>query len=236
MRRATTILFGILLGAIAAGLGVGFVLHQANMDRERLAAQVDATAEAARETRQQDKQAIDAANQQLANANAEVAKAQDLIQALKAEKELLAQATKLTPAVPRLTRDWTDVVAIDLGVSLKQPAFSTVETNTTQVLTLATTQNQQMTQWFSVMPYSAAGEQDLLAALATSTSVAYVVDGRLLSGVTGIAASDQRTTVFVLQARSDDGHPTHLIWMRQPTLTTDTATLLSVLASMRFGT
>ncbi|MBU0540254.1 hypothetical protein KKF59_00770, partial [Patescibacteria group bacterium] len=75
MRRATGIIIGILMGAIAAGLSTGFFLHKANADREKLAAQLTETAQTAQTAREQNRQTIQEANNKLQNANSEISKA-----------------------------------------------------------------------------------------------------------------------------------------------------------------
>ena len=182
------------------------------------------------------KKAIEEANKKLQTASDEVAKAQDVITSLEQEKTLMAEATILPPPSPRLVRTWNDVVALDLGISLKQPSISSVETNTPQVLTLtvANPRNASATQWFSALPYSTAQEQTLLGTLATSTPVSYVVNGHLLRGVEGTSLG-QTSPSWVLQAW-ENGQPVYLIWITNPYPTSDPSSVTNVLASLRFAT
>lgn len=233
MRRATTILIGILLGALAAGLGVGFFLKKANRDREELAAQVEATVREANEARQT---AIADANRKLQAANAEVGKAQAIIKGLQEERELLLKAVPLAQPSGRSLKGWNDVVALDLGVAMKYPENSGVETNDEQALTLVKTSagSSGDGRWFSLIPYDGDLEQELLSSLATSTPLSYIVNGRILTGVKGSLA-DQSGTIFVLRVRYG-GQTTHLMWIRDQGSGSNLPLITNLLASLRFQT
>lgn len=236
MRRATTILIGILLGALATGLGVGLVLKKANDDRERLAAQVEETVREANAARDENRRAIEDANKKLQASNVEVSKAQQLIKALEEERLLLAEATPLTDPSPRAVRGWNEAVAVDLGVSLKQPQDSMVQTNDSKTLTLAKaeTVGDADPRWFSLTPYEERLEQELIGSLSTSTPVSYLVDGHILIGAKGTLPG-RKEPIMVLRVRYG-GQITHLIWVKDPSRAGDGVSLMNALASLRFAT
>lgn len=225
MKRASGIIIGILLGALATGIGVGSFLKKANDDREQLAAQLAATSKQATDARRQSQQAIEDANAKLNTASVEVAKAQNLIKSLAEERDLMAAALPLAPPSAALIRGWSDVVALGLGVSLKIPNDSEVSSNDAKALTIVQ-KNATVGEdwrWFSLSPYDARLEQELTTALATSTPVAYAVNGHLLLGMRG-SLPGKKTQIFVLRIRSL-GQITHLLWLKEHA---------TVLATLRF--
>jgi hypothetical protein len=236
MRRATTVILCILLGAIASGASIGIFLKFANDDRERLAKELADTVQKSNDARQENQTVIQEANKKLLDSNAEVGKAQALIKSLQEERDLLATAKPLTPPSPSAIRGWSDVVALDLGVSLKLPTGTTVQSNDKTGLTLAKSSalDTQDPRWFSLMPYDAATESELLASLATSTPVSYLLNGHILTGYQG-TFSDNVNPVLILRVRKD-GTITHLLWIRNPNGTrTDAKPAVDVLSTMRFA-
>lgn len=236
MRRATTILLGILLGALAAGIGIGLVLKKANDDRERLAKQIEETVQEAAAAREENRRAIEEANRKLQASNLEIGKAQQIIKALEEERNVLAQSTPLAPPAPKAIRGWNDVVGLDQGVSFKQPPDSKIESNDTQALTLVRTggATELDPRWFSLTPYNPRLEEELRMALTSSTAVAYVVNGRILTGVRG-TLPNRTDTIMILRVRYG-GQITHLMWVRDTSTSKDSSSLMNVLASLRFAT
>lgn len=230
MRRATSIIIGILLGALAAAIGVGFFLKRANDDRAALAERAAQTVKEANKSREQSAQAILAANQKLETADGEVSKAQQIIKNLREENQLLQTATVLPPPTSRATSGWQDVVSLDQGLTLKIPAPNTVETNDASALSIYDPLRQDLPQtWLSFIPYQAKTERSLLGSLSNTSSVALVVDGQLLTGVQGTRFLEDGP-VYVLQVHHQ-GEISHLIWMRTPVKQN---TALMVLATLKF--
>lgn len=235
MRRATTVILCILLGAVASGAGIGIFLKFANDDRERLARELADAVQKSNEARQENQIAVEEANRKLLDANAEVGKAQALIKSLEEERDLLATAKPLSPPAPSAVRGWSDVVALDLGVSLKLPTGSTVQSNDKTALTLARTSalDSRDPRWFSLTPYDARLETELLSSLATSTPVSYLLNGHILTGYQG-AFPNRPEPVLILRIRKG-GAVTHLLWIRNPSGTrTDAKPAVDVLSTMRF--
>ena len=235
MRRAVTILIGILLGALAAGLGIGFFLMMANSDRARLADQIAATVAEANKARDENTKAIDMANAKLNASNTEVAKAQALIKSLQEERDQITKATALVPPAPKAVRGWQDAVSLGQGLSLKLPTVLTVDSNSSNSLT-ASLKDATVTDARSIgiTPYDASRETELLNSFTHSTSVSFLVDSRLLTGSEGqVPGTDG--SIYVIRVRKD-GQSTHLIWIRVPKKgTIDETTALTILASLRFA-
>lgn len=212
MRRATGIIIGILLGAIAAGLSVGFFLFKANADREKLAAQLTETAQAAQTAREQNQQAIQEANSKLQNANSEISKAQALILALEEERKIMAGAEPLIPSNSR--KNWMEVIGLEQGIALKVPKGNRILTNDKQALIIEKEKSSPYTdaRWLSIMPYDKTVEENLKKTFATSSAVAYTVNGRVLDGYKGTAPPENKM-MLVLRIRYG-GEFTHLLWAR----------------------
>jgi len=235
MRRATTVILCILLGALASGAGIGIFLKLANDDRERLAKQLADAVQQSNAARQENQHAIEDANKQLLAANAEVGKAQMLVKSLEEERNLLTTAKPLSPPPANVMRGWVDTVALDLGVSLKMPAGNDVQTNDTQSLTVAKTgaADGQDARWLSLSPYDERLEKELLASLATSTPVSYIIQGHVVTGYQGTMPG-RPDPVLILRIRKD-GIISHLLWIRNPNGTrTDAKPAVDVLSTMRF--
>ncbi len=239
MKRYTSIILSILLGAVAVGIGMGIFLKKANDDRTRLATVVDEAQKKSAEAIQSSQQAIQDANQKLASANDEVQKAQDTLRAVAEERELLGKAQALTPPPTRAIKGWKEAVDLPLGVSLKFPLTSDIENIDAQALTLAfksqalaTTSSTPEDRWFSLTPYDERLESELISTLATSTPSIYSVGGRLLIGSVGWTTDDAQHQIYVLHVQSL-GQTTHLIWARTSSAR-EQNDLLQTLATLTF--
>ncbi|MCC6563806.1 hypothetical protein IT087_02855, partial [Candidatus Uhrbacteria bacterium] len=76
MRRALNAIALIVLGAIAAGIGAGFFLYQANADRTALIVKAEEARLIADEAARSGRSVTDEANRKLDAASQEIAKAQ----------------------------------------------------------------------------------------------------------------------------------------------------------------
>lgn len=230
MKRAYSVILGILLGAVAAGVGVGIFLKLANDDRTRLAEELDVTVQNAKLSREENQRLVEEANRKLTQANVEISKAQQLVASLEEERKQIAIATPLAAPASRAIRDWKSAVDLDLGVSIKYPADSAIEQNAATELTIARTVGTESARWFSLTPYDTRLESEMLMAFTTSTPVSYVIQGHLVTGRKGTIL-DQRGTIYVLQIHSN-GTTTHLLWIKDAV--TPGATM-NVLSSMTFA-
>jgi len=229
MRRFFPLLTAILVGALATGIGMTIFLKKANSDRERLAGIAQQTQEESKIAQEKSQKIVEDANKKLEDANAEIAKAQQAVKDLQEERDLIARAAPLTAPNPKLTKGWKEIVDLPLGITFKAPPTSRVETNDAASFSLAT----ESEKWFSVTPYDERLESELLAEIATSTRVTYVVDGHLVVGWQG-KAENQFGSTYLLHVRKD-GRNSHLIWARTPTGTSGPQTLTAALASISFA-
>lgn len=221
MRRAWSILLAVLLGAAVVGVGTGYFLHLANLDRENLAKETEQAKSDMLKAKQEQQTAIEKANEKVEQANQEVNKAQSAIKALELERTLLAKAKTLFPLPASQTADWPLVVSTAQGLSLKYPPDSKVVQNNGDFLAVAASGTDITSQsndgpWLTVSAGDRIAKTRLLARLATSTSVTYLIRGNLIYGQEGFLTdgwSQNKAAVFeVLKG----GTTTHLIWIQTP--------------------
>ena len=236
MRRFTSVILSILLGALAVAIGMGIFLRMANDDRARLADLAAKAQQESQQAKETSQNAINNANGKLEAANQEISKAQEALKALQVERDLLMTAEPLVPSAPRAMRSWEQALDLQLGVSLKFPAGSTIETNDHTALTLTTASSDIQVgedgRWLSITPHETRLENELFLAFSTSTPVSYVVDGHLLIGRHGRLMGKSGET-FVLRAQYG-GRPTQLIWARDPSGRADNTMLLNVFSTLSF--
>ncbi|MEK7115943.1 MAG: hypothetical protein AAB879_00950, partial [Patescibacteria group bacterium] len=140
MRKFSSVILSILLGAIAVGGGMFVFLKKANDDRARLAELVTHSRTDAAAADERSRHAVEEANQKVAAANAEIAKTQKVISALQEERDLMRTATPLVPRAGAI-RGWKQTINVPLGVSCKIPATSSIELNDTEALTISAAPN-----------------------------------------------------------------------------------------------
>ncbi len=121
MRRSLSICLWILVGALAAGLSVGYFLRAANLDREALAAQARAAEQRAQESKAASTRLAEEANTKLQDASAEIQRAKDELNAHRKYQQQLAQATPLPKPIARNLRNWTQTFSISLGRATQRP-------------------------------------------------------------------------------------------------------------------
>ena len=223
MRRFSSILLSILLGAIAVGASMGFFLNKANADRASLAdiaAQAQSQAKEAQETREQ---AVSEANKKLDAANTEIKKAQSAITALKEERDLIAKATPLHEPTPRELRGWKQSIDLPLGVNITYPPNVEEISNDKSSLVLSKTSSSSTNsalldlRWLSIQKYDESSEKALLSTLSSGiiTPLSYLINGHLLIGTQATLPGTQQM-MFVAHV-GKDGEKTHLVWAKIPT-------------------
>ncbi len=232
MRRATGILIGILLGALASGLGVGYFFHKSNTDRAALIDKLSETARNAQQARDQNQHVIEEANKKLLAASVEVAKAQNAIKSLEEERSLLTEAIPIS-APSKRTAAWQTAVSMPFRLSLKIPSGNTVISNDNQalVVTKQSVTEDSDARWLSLTPYNPVLEQELLASLATSTAVSYIADGRLLTGYRGSLISRKESILLLRIYRN--GQVSNLLWAKNTEEKNDTP--LDVVSTIKFA-
>lgn len=237
MRHLAPILTSILVGALAAALGMGVYLYKANTDRERLAQTVTDAERMTKEAQEQQERAVLEANKKVEAASAEIAKAQLALKSLQEERDLMATAEPLNPPKPTLLRGWKEAVNLPLGASLKYPPYSLIEMNDATALSIARiplesdVQPSTDTSWLSLTHWSEKAEQELTSRFTTSTPVSYLVNGRLLIGRLGVLDNPSQT-IFVFKVRA--GANILLLWARDPDVVSGHKTLLQTLSTLDF--
>ncbi len=236
MQRLTSVIFSILLGAVAVGIGMGIFLHKANTDRQRLE-QVALEAQGkSKEAQDRSQQAIQEANAKLKAANDEVAKAQATLKAVEEERALLAKAEVLAEPKAEALKGWPEAVSLPLGVSLRYPPKNAIEENDETALTIAgepkagSSSTTPELRWLQITPYSQRLESELVGAMASTTPVLLAARGRLLKGTRGLTQAGE---TYVLKV-SSLGETTHLIWVREVGKTPRDKTLQQVLSTLNF--
>lgn len=224
MKKAWSVLLSVLLGAIFVGLGTGYFLHLANQDRKILANEAQQARAEALKAQEDREKAVLETNSKLAQANQEIEKAQEALRLLGLERQLLTSAKPLPAPVPKLISGWNSVVSPSLGLSFKYPPESNAANdekgiNIVEKIEEGSLQQTSDGPWLSVTPFSEQEEQVLKFRLATSTPVAYLINGRVLTGVKGpltnSTPSQSIRSASVLKVLYN-GSNTHLIWIKTP--------------------
>jgi hypothetical protein len=218
MKRATPLLFAILLGAIASGVGVGIFLKLANDDRNRLSRELESLRAETVASAAESERVAEEANRKVAEANAEIRKAEDLLRTLEEERLLKESAKPLRKPGSAELRGWKSIVSFHQEMGLLIPSRTEVESDTKEALiaveSTVTAAPRSDPRWLSITPYDAGLESNLLASFTTSTGIAYLVDDALLTGRKGVVGP-AREPMMVLIARKN-GEKTHVIWVKDP--------------------
>lgn len=231
MSRGSSIVIGILLGALASGIGVGIFLHRANQDRVRLAEQARLNLEETTRLHTENRRLIEETNQRLTEAAQQITASKTLIDSLQSERALVSQAIPLATPTARSLVGWSDIVAFDQKFSLKIPPGLHLHLNTETTLTLTDDSGQDVfTVEKQVENSQSHGGADRLAA---TSSVAYVTQDSLWQG-SRVKHGDSRMSLYILY-RQKNGSLTHTLAARlAPTSRLNEKTFLIMLASMRF--
>jgi hypothetical protein len=217
MKRITSVLLAVLLGAVAAGIGVAPFLVLANQDRHRLTTELEETQAHAQQVEAEKEQVAEDANKKVEEANAEIERAQQILGEVEEDQRLMADAERLSMPSGREIAKWESVISLYQEVKLSIPEPSEVVSDTSQALTIAKERSPDGqiadARWLAVTPYDAGTEAVLLNALATSTDVAYVVDDHLLKGKKGTLESGEEAMIIRVRYSATS---THLIWIKNP--------------------
>lgn len=232
MRRSLAIILWILIGALASGAGIGWVLRRANHDREAL--------EHALKKANQKIESLEQAYQETNNSSQlvaeEVGRLQSELDALKNWQRILKNATPLTPPPAARTRGWSEFASVPMGVSIRVPQGSQAKTND-DGLFLRTQSKPGRTgieeQWLVLVKYRADREKEFYknSPAYNSGPVDYSLDNRLLGGMRGVS-SGYDNEYYVLRVE-DNATSTYLIWTKTvPGV--DGRTVLDTLATLSF--
>lgn len=233
MRRSLSIFLWILLGACASGIGMGYVLWQAQDQTRSLNHQLERTQEQAKAIAENHERLIQEADQKVALATAEALQSKDLLAKYEQEQLLLAQTSDLSSYRTK-TKTWNQIIAFPIGLSLRLPP-NTFGTSTDYAL-LATTGGssyQSGDLWLSATTYQPEQEHELSQGLFSTSSFAYRVDQTLILGQRGQKAN-VNGNIYVLRIQRQ-GKQTHLLWIRTNPTVND-ARVLEILSTLSFGT
>lgn len=217
MKRFTSILVAVILGALATGVGTVPFLVLANQDRHRLDLELNRTKNLAAETEAEKRRIAEQANQKVKEANEEVQRAQSVILEAREDERLLAVSERLNPPPVYERSKWNSAISLTQGVSFSVPSsYSTTQDDTSGFILsrdIKQTADIQQLPLIFVEPYDAKKEMQHLNSFASSTDVYYVAGGRLLKGKQGILLDGSAAMALEVRASAKT---THLIWMRDP--------------------
>jgi len=237
MRRYTSVILSILIGALAAGISLGIFLKKSNDDRRRLAESALQAKKQFEQSQDEAQRSMDEANQKLHAANAEVTKAQELIKLMEEERRLLAASEALDEPSSSLTKGWKEAVDTDLGISIRHPANYILDSNDAKSLILSLESNNGNSEGapenraIAVYPFDFRLETELLATLNATNTATYNLKSHLVSGVYGESKIDPKEILHVYSI-SFLGEKKYLVWMKETVKQKFSAQ--DILATMKF--
>lgn len=214
MRKASSIILGIVLGSMATGIGCGFFLHKANASRRELVESVETTIARAEQQRQNDQRAVEE-QQRHAIALAEtLAQTQQRLTEWEEEARIMERATNLASPSASEMRQWMETVSVELGIAFKHPSRMNVEMNIGRVLDMAIRNDtNDHERSLSIRPFDARTEEEWKYGLTSSTEVAYAGKGYALVGIRGTLPGSS-DAIQILRLRQY-GTTTHVLWTRE---------------------
>jgi len=198
MKRSVSVFLWILVGACASGLAIGYFLHRANVDRERLGRQMSEAEHQLQEIKSNSQKLAEEANRKIADASMEIIKTQALIKQYQ-------EARELKQPDYRTLRYWKETISPSLGVAIKYPPTAFVS-QTDPDIRLASRDGLSSSEdiWLIIQRYDPNQEQVSLQGWDQTTSVHFIVGDRLFNGWKTLPSS------YVLRVQSNTTS-THLI-------------------------
>ncbi len=209
MRRSFAILVWILLGALAASLGIGSVLLNAKEERDGLEQKLQSEAARVSQLQQEHERLIQEANKTVAAAVRNASATRELLNAVTQEQAALERALPLVSSAQ--SKRWPQTIAFALGISVRTPAFAASTSSDTLIQSVITQSDRYPNAWLSISRYDRTRAEELTRFLTNTETIYYRLNQTLITGTRG-AATDG-STVFVLQTQRR-GVPTHLIWSK----------------------
>lgn len=217
MKRFTSVLIAVILGAFATGIGTIPFLVLANQDRNRLDSELHATKKFAEEKESEKQTIAEQANEKVKAANAEVQKAQAIIMEAQEDERLLTTSERLIPPSVRDRAKWNANVSLNQGISILTPNGYTVTQDDSFGFIIdkeiRTTVSTGTTPVIFIEPYDEKKELQYINSFASSSNVNYVAGGRLLKGQEGLLLDGSTAMLFLVRSSAKT---THLIWLRDP--------------------
>ncbi len=230
MRRSFAILIWILLGALAASLGIGSVLLKAKQERDELAQKLALGQAQTTRLAEEHQQTIEEANKTVLAALRTASATRDLLNALTQEQINLETATSLTSTSQ--AKRWPQTISFPLGISVRTPTFTSTTSTDTTIESTLNNQNGEPVTWLFIKRYDAQQFQDLANPLSNVETVNYRLNQTLITGKRGV--SGDGATVFILRTQRR-GQPTHLLWARATSNVTQER-ILDSLSTLLFAT
>jgi hypothetical protein len=234
MKRVTSVLIAVLLGAMATGIGIVPFLVLANQDRNRMASELEQAHERAEAAESEKNKIAEEANERVEEANAEVQRAQTILRDAAEDQRLTAEAVRLSKPPLRELYRWSSYISLHQGIKLSFPPESSVSSDTKASLTVVNDKKKNAfedARWLAITPYDPELERNLFSAFGTSTGVSYLAGEHLLTGKHGTL--EDGSEAMALKARHA-ATSTHLIWIKDPgTLGSDG--LERILGTMEFN-
>lgn len=209
MRRSFAILVWILLGALAASLGIGSVLLNAKEERDGLERKLQTEEARGSRLQQEHELTILEANRTVAAAVRNASATRDLLNALTQEQSALERATLLVSST--LSKRWPQTIAFPLGISIRTPTYAASTSTDTLIQSLITLPDGYPSAWLSISRFDKTRAEELTRFLTNTETVYYRLNQTLITGTRGI--STDGATIFVLHTQRR-GVPTHLIWSK----------------------
>lgn len=228
MRRSFAILVWILLGALAASLGIGSVLLHARQERDTLEQKLLVEEAQTKRLTEEHAQTVQEANRTVIAALRTASATRDLLNAITQEQVALESATPLISSSQ--AKRWPQTISFPLGISLRTPLF--VITTSTDTLVQSAFNSSASVNWLTITRFEEAQAQTLVRTLTSPTGVSYRLNQTLITGTRGTAVDG--STVFVLHTQRR-GVPSHLIWAKVTNSMTEER-ILDSLSTLLFAT
>lgn len=236
MKRMTSVIFAILLGGFAVGIGVVPFLVLANQDRDRLYDEIQTINDHAEKTEAEKKKIAEEADAKVREANTEITRAQAILRETEEDQKLMLAAEKIEKPSSRTLNGWKSVVSLSQDTELLIPPKSLVlKDNAKQLLVQQTSAEADIYESpfsISIEPYNKQREHDILLTFTSSTEIAYVANSRLLKGWSGfVGDADNQNTAMLFRVR-DGATSTHTLFITAPEVSK--TTFETILGTIQF--
>ncbi|MFA5130349.1 MAG: hypothetical protein WC477_05560 [Patescibacteria group bacterium] len=241
MRRATSVIFSVLLGALAVGIGTVPYLVLANRDRHALSNQLESVSQHASSIENEKNKIAEEANAKVQAANEEIARAQSILTDVEQDRAAIPFATHLSPIAPKLIISWDTAVSLPLGVTIRYPSGSHVSEDSSIKLSISKDTNASSSdpwtapmnsEWIRISPYSKTAYDSLTSQFATSTNIAYLIGTHLMRGSVGTLFDGTRAEILNVRSAATS---THIIWVHELPNMSIAGGLERVLGTLQFS-
>lgn len=229
MRRSFAILLWILLGALAASLGIGSVLLHAKEERSALESKLYEEEQRTAALRQEHEQVIAEANRTILSATETASATRALLRTITEEQAALEKAAPLVGS--GASKRWPQTISFPLGVSVRTPPNTFSTSTDTLIQSVAASTGGYRSAWLSITRYDTNRFEELTRFLTNTESVQYRLNQTLLTGIKGTMADN--ATVLILRTQRL-GVATHLVWAKITPVTSEDR-ILDSLSTLLFA-